>query len=31
VAKEIEDKLRAVFAAKMAGAAPPVAEEMEEA
>ena len=31
VAKEIEDKLRAVFAAKMAGAAPQVAEEMEEA
>jgi recombination protein RecA len=31
VAKEIEDKLRAVFAAKMAGAAPRVAEEMEEA
>ena len=31
VAKEIEDKLRAVFAAKMTGAAPPVAEEMEEA
>src|SRR6201994_62341 len=31
VAKEIEDKLRAVFAAKVAGAAPRVAEEMEEA
>jgi recombination protein RecA len=31
VAKEIEDKLRAVFAAKITGAAPPVAEEMEEA
>jgi recombination protein RecA len=31
VAKEIEDKIRAVFAAKMAGAAPRVAEEMEEA
>jgi recombination protein RecA len=31
MAKEIEDKLRAVFAAKMAGAAPRVAEEMEEA
>ena len=31
VAKEIEDKLRAVFAAKAAGAAKPLAEEMEEA
>jgi recombination protein RecA len=31
VAKEIEDKLRAVFAAKMAGAAPRAAEELEEA